>query len=932
MTHLSLKALIIEDKEADVSALVQELQQGGFDVSYQWVDRLDKLQDALSTEAWDVIISGYTMSDFDALDALKLVKAHDEDLPLIIVTNMLNEEIAVAAMKAGAADFFGKQRLRLLVPAVEREKRDAEHRRQRKRAEQFLRQSEMRFETAFHASPIGIVLTRLDDGRVIDVNQQFLEMLGYTRDEMIGKNGTEIQLWTSDTQRLQLVERLRKNEELNSVEIEYNNSAGQKGTALLSTANIEIQGEPCVLSMVYDITSRKQAQQEVNFQAKLLNTVGQAVVATDLDGYITYWNHAAEQIYGWLFDEVRGRPVTEIRPIILPDSATKTMLDEMRRGQPWTEELQARHRDGTQFPLLVTFTPIMDEGVFCGVISVANDISQLKESIERLSLLYEMAKGLASTAVDDAQNLYRLLYEQVGLNLFNAPHFVIAQFHEDTQTIQAEYAIVDNEIVDPSTFPPREVGVGPVSRSIQERRTLIVNPLEDFHKAMAAQLKPVLIGDERIPESALYVPLVSGDKVYGVMSLQHYEPNVFNHKDVSLVETIATQAATVLENAQLYQTVSSHAETLELRVQERTAELESARDWVASILASTTDAILLVDQYANLVEANPAFEEQFQYTANALAGHSMTKIITRNSIATLLDAISKAIEGSKTIEFDAVCIRNDNTLFEAEFSVTPLLHQVEAEPKVVCVIHDVSRHKQIEASLRSALDKEKELNELKMRFSSMVSHEFRTPLSVILSSADILMRYSDRLSEERKLTKLNDIENQVNRLVNMLDNILSLSRAESVDLEVTRKSVELNEICIEVVEEIQKTTDQHQVTLNITGQPRTVTIDPNLISDVIRNLLSNSIKYSPEGGAVTLTCDFEQEQVVLTVKDNGLGIPEDDLIRLFDAFHRGKNVRDISGTGLGLAIVKQAVDAHGGAVDVQSTLGAGTTFRITLPV
>src|SRR5690606_32112976 len=222
---------------------------------------------------------------------------------------------------------------------------------------------------------------------------------------------------------------------------------------------------------------------------------------------------------------------------------------------------------------------------------------------------------------------------------------------------------------------------------------------------------------------------------------------------------------------------------------------------------------------------------------------------------------------------------------------------------------NVTHHKQIETSLRNALQKEKDLNELKLRFSSMVSHEFRTPLSVILSSAGLLKTYADRLPEDRKQMKLNDIENQVHRLVNMLDDILSLSRAESIDVEVTKQLVDLDTICRDIVTEIQQVTTAHTIMTTVTGESHPVELDPNLIADVLRNLLSNAVKYSPAGGSIHLRCHYESnDQITLQIADEGLGIPEEDLQRLFEAFHRAKNVRDISGTGLGLAIVKSAVE------------------------
>ncbi len=937
-----LRVLILEDSEDDAFLLIREMQRGGYDVYHQRIDNAAALHSALKNQSWDIVLSDYSMPNFNALKALETVRGYDTEIPFIVVSGTINEETAVTAMKAGASDFFAKSRLTLLLPAVERELRDARHRYQ-----------------------------------------------------------------------------------------------------------------------------RKLAEQEVVFQARLLNMVGQAIIATDLEGRIIYWNRAAEQLYGWPLDEVRGLNVTDVTPHRLSQPEAEVLMTQLARGETWQGEFLVRRKDGSSFPALVANAPIHDDdGNLSGIIGISSDIShlksiesalreserfaratvdalkaniaildetgqiiavnqswinfakengstddqaylgtsyldichradskyfpeaseiavgiqaimsgeqsvftleyachspteqrwytvnltrfrgegplrvvvahenitELKETSERLRLLYEVSKNLSSAIVDDAPQLYTILYEQLAKNLFQAPYFIIAQYHAEEHRISREFAVINHEIVDPASLPPRELGAGPISTVIRDRRVLIWNPADETDQPHVTE-RNIKSADGRLPQSGIYIPLITGDKIYGVLIMQHYEAAVFDEKDIALVATIAGQIATVLENAHLYRTIRSHADNLELRVQERTAELQHARDRVESILSSTSDVIILADEHGNLIQANAAFKQQFQYDSDALFRKPLTALMVTSFASAFNDALHTAVTSGQTTSFEAVCIRQDNTLFEAEMAITPLSYQGKDESSVVCVMHDVTRHKQIESSLRGALDKEKELNELKLRFSSMVSHEFRTPLSVILSSAGLLKTYSDRLPEERKQVKLNDIEFQVHRLVNMLDNILSLSRAESIDVAATKQLVDLDSICQEMVTEIQQMTAEHTIEITVTGESHPVELDPNLMRDVLRNLLSNAVKYSPAGGTVHLRCQYEiSNQITLQVADEGLGIPEEDLQRLFEAFHRAKNVRDISGTGLGLSIVKSAVEAHNGTISVESRLGAGTTFTVVIPV
>src|SRR5690606_37390171 len=181
----------------------------------------------------------------------------------------------------------------------------------------------------------------------------------------------------------------------------------------------------------------------------------------------------------------------------------------------------------------------------------------------------------------------------------------------------------------------------------------------------------------------------------------------------------------------------------------------------------------------------------------------------------------------------------------------------------------------------------------------MVSHEFRTPLTVIGSSAGILGEYADRLSEERKQSHLSNIQTQIQHLVELLDDVLMLSRAENLELEMSAVPLDFAGLCRELVAEIQQTTRNHHIDLKITGVDIRPLMDAKLMRQVIANLLSNAVKYSPDGGVVNVDLHMGEEHILLRVRDRGIGIPEDDAKRLFEAFHRAKNVGNISGTGLG---------------------------------
>jgi signal transduction histidine kinase len=250
---------------------------------------------------------------------------------------------------------------------------------------------------------------------------------------------------------------------------------------------------------------------------------------------------------------------------------------------------------------------------------------------------------------------------------------------------------------------------------------------------------------------------------------------------------------------------------------------------------------------------------------------------------------------------------------------------------VVCSMRDVTERRRAADEMQLALNQARELNLLKSRFTAMVSHEFRTPLAVIQSSTDLLRRYADRMPDEKRQAALAQITTQVSELVALLDDILMLGRADAIGLAYQPERTDFAVYVATLVQQAQQTTTEHELRLNVQGEPRLIEIDLALMHQALTNLLSNAIKYSPDGGTITIDVHFQPDTVLLRVTDPGLGIEASDLAHIFDEFHRGGNVGAISGTGLGLPIVRRAVEMHGGTIEVASTPGSGSSFTVTLP-
>jgi signal transduction histidine kinase len=246
---------------------------------------------------------------------------------------------------------------------------------------------------------------------------------------------------------------------------------------------------------------------------------------------------------------------------------------------------------------------------------------------------------------------------------------------------------------------------------------------------------------------------------------------------------------------------------------------------------------------------------------------------------------------------------------------------------------DIDDIKRAEVEALIAVQREKELSELKSKFVSTASHEFRTPLATMLSSAELLEHYSENLSQAERTNLLQTIQGGAKRMSEMIDDVLSLGRAESGVLKLNLERMDLRELCNKVVAEFRIAQGKdHLISLVDRFDLPQVNMDERLLRHILNNLLSNAAKYSPTGSEIMFSLARRQERAVIEIQDHGIGIPEADQPRLFESFQRASNVGVRQGTGLGLAIVKKCVELHGGEISMNSAVGAGTRFTVVLPV
>jgi len=302
---------------------------------------------------------------------------------------------------------------------------------------------------------------------------------------------------------------------------------------------------------------------------------------------------------------------------------------------------------------------------------------------------------------------------------------------------------------------------------------------------------------------------------------------------------------------------------------------------------------------------------------------------SQKSQSWLQEAVLKASQG-ETVRSELQAYTQKGNVWWFDVSIKPMRAENGCITLLITEGRDISKLKRAEAEIQRSLEKERELNQMKNSFISMVSHEFRNPISAISFGIDFLEDCDPPAAQKARCYER--IHHAIDQTLHLLDEILLLGRTESAQVEANYAVLELKEFCREIVESYQITQGQsHQINFSIKGNSTQARADASLLKHILDNLLSNAIKYSPEGSSIQFTLTCQGDQAEFRIQDQGIGIPQKDQPQLFEAFHRAGNVRKIQGTGLGLAIVKRCVDLQKGQIHFESQEGIGTTFTVTLP-
>ena len=467
--------------------------------------------------------------------------------------------------------------------------------------------------------------------------------------------------------------------------------------------------------------------------------------------------------------------------------------------------------------------------------------------------------------------------------------------------------------------------------------------------------------------NCMIIPLLVSSGIFGLCIVTFQElPQNIDSNIIKLCQVYASYFAKCLETSILQKNLTKTQSLLEQKVAIRTMSLTQSNRELQTILNTIQTGIFVVDRENNLIiNANLLSTEITKTPQNEIVGKNANSffpnsanevhnlddkiMFSRNFESVVLNSDGDSIPILRTISninlgphkyrlesFVDITERKNAEIALRQANEFLELKVQERTEDLQLLVHklkiEISERKKAEEEVRVMLEKEKELSILKSRFVSMVSHEFRTPLTIIKSAAQIIDNYNDKLSEFQKIEYLNRIVKTVDSMTDILENVLFIGKTESQKQPLNPKPINIFEVSKSIMTDLKLSINPaREVIFTPDCKVQIGIVDERLLKHILFNLLSNAFKYSPEDKPIEFSVYSDSEKSIFKIRDYGIGIPPEDQARIFEPFHRGNNVDTVSGTGLGMSVVLKSLELHGGHLDFQSELNQGTTFIVTLP-
>jgi PAS domain S-box-containing protein len=633
-----------------------------------------------------------------------------------------------------------------------------------------------------------------------------------------------------------------------------------------------------------------------------------AIFITDPQGIITYANTSFENIYGFSQEEIIGHTPRIIKSGILTPDIYENFWATLLKKETIAGEIINKKKDGQLITIDGTNDAILDpSGKIIGFLGVHRDITQRKRVELENQILYEIGQGVSTTS--DLSELLKLIHHSLGKVMY-ADNCFFALHDQNTDLFSFPYFVDEFD----TTPPPVKMAKSCTAYVFRSGKSLLLT--SEIFSDLKKQNEVELVGSPA--PSWIGVPLKTSSRTIGVLVLQHYEiENLYSEYNLHFLDSIASQVANVIDRK---------------RAEE---DLGISFSLLTATLESTADAILVVGKNGKITDFNKRFIDFWHIPDSLMSTRDDDKVLSfvLNQLKDpegFLKKIDELYLNDEEISSDIIEFK-DGRVFD-RYSQS---QRFENKPVGrVWSFRDITNRVHTENALLENEAHLKELNATKDKFFSIISHDLKSPFNSIIGFSSILVEQVKEKDYEGIEQYAQIIQSSSQRTMALLMNLLEWSRSQTGRMEFTPEYVEMGSLINEVTDLLNDAAEHKSITISKEiGRNLTAFIDKAMISTVLRNLISNAIKFTNMGGKILISSQQNDHELIISVSDNGVGIKKKAMNELFRIEESSSTLgtKNEKGTGLGLILCKEFVGKHKGKIWVESDPGKGSTFHFTLP-
>jgi len=783
---------------------------------------------------------------------------------------------------------------------------------ERNRVEEKIRESEERFAKAFNSSPLAVTITSVKTGKLVEVNETFVNLTGYSREEAIGQTTFELGLWERSGDRETELAAVMYEKQIRNREFVFQMRDGRKIVGLLSAELLELGGELCALTVIQDITERKQTEEYLKHQKTLLEALTESVLdgimIVSPEGKMLHFNRQFLDIWNFPAEIVESH--SDERALEWAAHQTTNQAAFLERvgnvyGQPDDKvREEVAMKDGRVYERFGA--PILSGETRLGWVWTFRDITERKRAEKNFAFLAEISQDL--TRLTDVDEITRMMAAKIG-NFFDVSNCAFAEIDTAANTALSNYVWRRDESAvdlagkyDLSKFVTEEF-----RQTLLANKPVVINDIaaDSRTAATAANYKPLKIG------SFINTPFVSGGDLKFLLSLYKHESYEWRSDEIELVSELMTRIWSSIERT---------------RAAERLRESEEQLRALADSIPQLT---WMAEPDGFIFWYNRRWYEYTGTTPEEMEGWGWQSVHDAEMLPTVLERWQVSIQTGEPFEMEFPLRRGADGAFR--WFLTRVVPLCDSSGRIV---RWFGTNTDIE-ELRQARLQAEAANLLKDEFLATVSHELRTPLNAILGWSEMLKsgKATGEIAERANETIYRNAKSQAQ----LIEDLLDVSRIITGKMKLEPHPVQIASVVESAIETLRPAANAKSIEIEIDlgCKPCMIGGDEQRLQQIVWNLISNAVKFTPEGGKVEVKLENDDSHARLTVKDTGKGIEAEFLPFLFERFRQedASSTRRHGGLGLGLAIVLNLVELHGGTISATSAgENLGATFTMKLPL